>query len=97
MVGLELVLVADQARVEQHRAAAEMEEIVLHLEAVHRLVLGDDRLDQQPQRRDIPLAVAELEERPATRLRRILLEIFVEAAARGKHAQVVVEHDERLG
>jgi hypothetical protein len=92
-----LVLVADEPRVEQHCASAEVGEIVLDLEIVHRAMLGNDGLDQQAQGRHVPLAVAELEEPASASARRILFEMLVEAAAGGEHAQGVVEHDERLG
>ena len=70
---------------------------MLDLETFHRRVLGDDSLYQPPQRRDIPLPAAQLEERPPAHLRSLFLEKFVEVTARGKNNQLTIEDDERLG
>ena len=65
-------------------------------EVVHRGVLGDDGLQQQPQGRDVPLAVAQVVKQAAVGVLRIDLEDLVERAAGDDHPKVRIEHQERL-
>jgi hypothetical protein len=84
------------AGVQQHRAAAEGGKVVGDLEPVHRRLLGDDRLQQEAQGRDVPLAVAQAVEQPPLGLARIDLEGLVERSARGQHVEARVQDDQRL-
>ena len=70
---------------------------MLHLETVHRHTIGNDGLEQVPQRRNIPLPVAEREQQAPQRLFGIDLEDIVEGPARRQHPEPLVQDDERLG
>ena len=89
-------LVEQHAGVEQHGASAQAGKVVLDLEVVHRRMLGKDRLQQDPQCRDIPLTVAKVVEHAATGVFGIDAKGFVERAAGGHHPQVGVEHQQGL-
>ena len=52
----------DAARVEKHVFAPDLGELMLHRKLLELRVLGAQGLEQRPQRRNIPLAVAELVE-----------------------------------
>jgi len=57
-------------------------------------VLGNNVFEHLPQRRNIPLPVAEFEEQSAFRLFWFRRERQVKGAARGNHAQISIEYDE---
>ena len=58
---------------------------MLDLKAIHRGLLGNDRLQQNAKRGDVPLAVAERVEQAATRLFGIDLEGLAKRAAGRQH------------
>jgi len=91
------VVVNHLAGIEQHRLAAKTGEIMFDLEPVHRGPFGDDRFEQQPERRNVPLAVPQIVEQAAVGLFGIDLEGRVKGAARGEHPKLPVEHQEGFG
>src|SRR6185312_417421 len=70
--------------------------IVLDLVFFHRRMLWNDLLEQLAQRRDVPLAAAQLVEQAAFDLVGRHFEGEIERPARGDDAHLAVEHDERL-
>ncbi len=69
---------------------------MIHFEAVHGGVFGDDRLKQEPKRRDVPLAVAQGIEQAAQGVLRIDLKYFVEGSTGRQNSEVFVQNQERL-
>ena len=59
-------------------------------------MLGQDLFQERPQRRDVPLAVAQRVEQPPLRFLAVGLERFVEGAAGGDDAQVLIQHQQGL-
>jgi hypothetical protein len=69
---------------------------VIDLKAIHCGMLGNDRLEQQSQRRNVPLAFPKRKEQPPPRVFRIDLEGLIKGSAGRQHPELIVEHQERL-
>ena len=69
---------------------------MLDLEAVHGGFLGDDRLEQEAKRRNIPLAVAQIVKQAVPHLLGIDFERLVEGAAGRQDVKLLVEHQKWL-
>ena len=91
-----IVRLQQPPRVEQHRALADVLELVLHLVVVELVVARQHLLEQPAQLGDVPLAVAQLVQQPAFGLLARDAEAAVERLARRPHAQLGVEHEQRL-
>src|SRR5580693_1626068 len=89
-------LVEHLAGIQEHRAAPYAGEIMLDLVVVHDAMLRHDTFEEKPQLRDVPLTVAQRVERPPYRIGLRDLESQIERPARGEHAQVLIENEERL-
>ena len=91
------VFVDNLSGVQDHGSAAEIGKIMLDLEIVHRDLLGDDGFQQDPQGRDVPLAVSQRVQQAPLGLFGVDLERSVERDAGRQHAKLGIEHDEWLG
>src|SRR5690606_21179851 len=91
------VLVPNHTCVQQHGAVAHVREVVLNLEAVHRRMFGNDRLEKQPEGWNVPLPATQIEQDASLSVLRVDLEKLVEAAAGCQHPEAVVEHHKGLG
>lgn len=69
---------------------------MLHLIVFHHALLGYDFFQQQSKPWNVPLAIAQLVEQPALGVLGADLENRIERAARGDHAQILVEHQNGL-
>ena len=75
---------------------SEAGKLVLDLIALHHAVLGNDFFQQHAKLRNVPLSVAQRVKKSAVGVLRAHLECRIEGAARGDHAQLFVEHKNRL-
>ena len=57
----------NRPRIEQHGATANLGELVFDLEGLKHRFLRDDFPQQRPQRRNVPLAIAQCVEQPSLR------------------------------
>ncbi len=89
-------LVDDLAGVQQHDPAPDARKDMVDLEVIHGGAVGKDGLQQQPQRRDVPLAIAQVVEQAALGLAGNDLEGLVERTAGRQHAKLGVQHQEGL-
>jgi hypothetical protein len=89
-------LVDHHAGVQQHGALAQAGKVVLDLEAVHRRVLGDDGLEQDPKGGDVPLPVAQVVQQAAHGVLRIDLEDLVEGPAGRQDDEAPVQHQQAV-
>ena len=64
--------------------------------ALHLAMFGYDFFQQHSKLRNVPLAIAQLVKKPALGIQGTNLEDLIKRAARGYHAQVFVEHQNRL-
>ena len=87
---------AEAAGVEQHRPPADAFKLVVYFKIVEVAVSRKDLLQQHPQARDVPLAVAQVVEEPALRLGGRDQESLIERPVRGPHSQVGVENQQGL-
>ena len=69
---------------------------LFHLEVLEMAVPGQDHFQQGPQAGDVPLAVAQLVDQPALRVRGGDLEALVEGPVGRPHPQVAVQHEQRF-
>ena len=90
------IFVEHAAGIEQHHAPADRGEFVLDLISLDGAALWNDVLEESPKPRNVPLAVAEIEEQSTLCLAGRHGEGAVERAARGNHAQVRIEHQKGL-
>ncbi len=88
--------VAQAAGVEQHRALAQLRELMVHLEIIESVILREDFLEQRPQPGNVPLAIAQVVNEPADGFFGRHPKVFIEGAARAAHAQGTVQHQQRL-
>ena len=84
------------AGIEEHRAAADGGKIVGDFEIAELRVLRNDVFEQAAQFRNVPLAVAELVQQSAFRLRFRCPESAEERLVRHLHVQILVEDQQRL-
>ena len=70
--------------------------LVLNDIALEALVLGQNRLQQLPEGRYVPLAIAQVVDLAPERAIRKNLKIAVEGATRGYDFQVGIEHEQWL-
>ena len=82
--------------VEEHDAPADVGKIVLDLVIVKVAVAGQQFIEQLTQRRDIPLAVAEIVDQPIERLFRRSIKCPVERWACYNDPQVRIQYQQRL-
>ena len=82
--------------VQAHRAVSDAGKLMLDLIVLHHTLLGYDFFQEQPKLWNVPLSVAQLVKTPALGVLRADLEDRIERAAGGYHAQVLVEHQNRL-
>ena len=75
---LDFALIEDLARVQEHDALADVGKLVLDLVVLQHGMLGQNLLQQRPQCRNVPLAVAQGVEQPALRVLPARLECQVE-------------------
>ena len=69
--------------IQQHRSEPKARKVVNHLEPVHLRSFRDNGFKQEPEGRNIPLAVAQVVEKPALSLPGMHFEDIVERAACG--------------
>lgn len=81
----------------KHRPPADAREIVLDLVVDDGRTLGKDLFEQMAQLGNVPLAIAQVVDRPPQGLLRAHPERVVEAAAGGFDAKGVVENEQWLG
>lgn len=89
-------LLKEPPGVEQHRLAADVLELLFHLEALHSVVQELDLLEETSQLGDVPLTRSELVEVAVFRSFGPLPESLIERPARRLHAQVLIQHQERF-
>ena len=89
-------LVEHLAGVQADRAVPEAGEFMLDLIALHHALLGYDFFQQIAKLWNVPLPVAQRVKMPALGLLAVDLERRIEGAARGDHAQLLVEHKNGL-
>ena len=89
-------LVEHLAGVQAHGALSEVGEFMLDLVALHHALLGYDFLEQHAELRNVPLAIAQRVKRPALGVVGLDPEGRIKGAARGDHAQLLVEHKNGL-
>lgn len=71
--------------------------VMLDFEVIHCRLLGNDRLQQNTQIGNVPLAIAKRVEQTTARLLGLDVECGIEGAACGQNTIAVVKHDEGLG
>ena len=86
----------EAAGVEQHDLLADRREVVFHVEVVDGMAVRQDFLQQRPQARNVPLAVAQVVDEAAFRFLLLGVERLVEGPVRRLDAEALVEDDERL-
>ena len=91
-----LALAVDAPGVEQHGPAPDVLEIMLDLVVLEAAVVRQDVLQEPAQLRDIPLPVAELVDEPALGFLRRDPEGLVERLVGRDHAEILIQHQERL-
>jgi hypothetical protein len=69
---------------------------VLDFVRLDDVVFRDNLFQKLAQRRDVPLAIAQLVELPSSRMLPLDPKRLIKGAARGNDAQVPVEHNEGL-
>ena len=89
-------LVEHLAGVQAHRAESDAGEFMLDFIALHHALLGYDFFQQHAKLWNVPLSIAQRVKKPALGVLGADLECRIEGAARGDHAQVFVEHKNRL-
>src|ERR1043166_3773087 len=83
-------------RIQAHRAASGAGKLFFDVIVLHHAMLGYDFFQQQSKLWDVPLAVAQFVEEPALGVLGRYLEERIKRAARGYHAQRLVEHQDGL-
>ncbi len=89
-------LVEHLAGVQAHRAWPDVRKLIFDLIVLHHAVLGYDLFQEQAKLRNVPVTIAQLVKQPAFGIFGSNLECPIERAARGDHAQVLVEHQNRF-
>src|SRR6476659_4959385 len=90
------VLVAHFARVEEHHAASDGWEFVLHLIGLDGAMFRDHVFEDSPQSRNVPLPIAQLVKHSTFRIPRLCVERPVKGTTSRNDPQVSIEHDKRL-
>ena len=69
---------------------------MLDFVVLHHSALGYDFFQKQTKSWNVPLTIAQCVKQPALGFVAADLECLIERAARGEHAQVIIQHQERF-
>ena len=82
--------------IQEHRAPADAQEIMIDFVVFHGSALGNDFSKQQTKLRNIPLTVSEVIQEFALSVVGIDFECQVERSAGSNDPQILIEHNERF-